>query len=157
HMRSNYQTFMERTRYLRRGDYVWSDLVIAPVAFSDQPGEDLLPVRMVTSLIRHHTVMSHPSVVAIRDGVPPDLDQAFQRLQSAIWTAERLTAGRLAAATVNHLRYNPVGYVLSAHPSLEEEHHEQRQRLVQERKAWLHQEAACRLASSPADTTDSTS
>ena len=27
----NYQTFIERSRYLRRGDYVWSDMLVAPL------------------------------------------------------------------------------------------------------------------------------
>ncbi|MBF0340005.1 MAG: flavodoxin family protein [Magnetococcales bacterium] len=148
-VRSNYQSFMERTRYLRRGDYLWSDLVVAPLSFTDHPGEDLLPVRMITSLIRHHTVVTHPSVVTLGAGGEPDLTLALQRLNLAVRTAARLTAGRLAATSANNLRYNPVGYILSAHKSLEDERHALRQRMVDERKAQLQREAERRLDRAP--------
>ncbi|MGF7473839.1 hypothetical protein WFJ45_24230, partial [Salmonella enterica subsp. enterica serovar Minnesota] len=34
-VRSVYQRFMERTRYLRRDDYVYSNVLTAPLVFSE--------------------------------------------------------------------------------------------------------------------------
>jgi multimeric flavodoxin WrbA len=143
---SNYQTFIERTRYLRRGDYAWSDLLVAPLSLVESTGFDSRAIRMMTSFLRHHTVMAQPMVGQIVDGKLANREHIFAALGPLLAAAERLTAGRLAQArSSGGLRYHPVGYVLSAHKDAEDEKLRRRQAMIDDRAALLEQEARARL------------
>ncbi|MEC7641605.1 MAG: NAD(P)H-dependent oxidoreductase, partial [Nitrospinota bacterium] len=54
---SNYQRFIERTRYLRRGDYLFTNVLTAPLVFEEVETQENMHIRMLTSMIRHHTIL----------------------------------------------------------------------------------------------------
>jgi multimeric flavodoxin WrbA len=141
----NYQTFIERSRYLRRGDYVWSDLVIAPLSFVDSVGYDSYSIRMMTSFLRHHTIMTKPITGHLVDGTTSNVDEIVAGLHDFLVTADRVTAGRLSSARAQDLRYKPVGYILSADKDAEDEKMQQRRAAVEDRAFFLQQVAKTRL------------
>ena len=59
-MQTSYQTFLERTRYLRRGDYLWSNVVISPLIIEDIGAQDNYAMRCLTAFVRHHTIINKP-------------------------------------------------------------------------------------------------
>ena len=65
---SAYQHFLERTRYLRRGDYAFTDRLIVPLVLAEVGTNENLNLRMTTSLIRHHTVIHKPVMGWIHQG-----------------------------------------------------------------------------------------
>ena len=46
-LQSQYQEFIERTRYLRRGDYVFSDMLCAPLVLEELGVCDNMQIRMI--------------------------------------------------------------------------------------------------------------
>jgi multimeric flavodoxin WrbA len=141
----NYQTFIERSRYIRRGDYVWSDLVVAPLSFVESVGYDSYSIRMMTSFLRHHTVMTKPIIGHLTNGVLSNVDEILTDFRAFLTAASRMTAGRLAHARSHDLRYQPVGYILSAHKDLEDEKMQQRRAMIEDRTHDLQQQAQARL------------
>lgn len=113
---SVYQQFMERTRYLRRGDYVYTDRLVVPLVFEEVGANENLDIRVMTSFIRHHTVMAKPVIGLIHNGVLINAEDVRRDLATAMAEGRRLVQGRLAAANLGSraTQYNPVGYVLSA-------------------------------------------
>jgi multimeric flavodoxin WrbA len=142
---SNYQTFIERSRYLRRGDYFWSDLLVAPITLAENSGYDTYAIRQMTSFLRHHTVMSQPLVGQIVDGSVIDIEKIAEGLGTALHAASRLTAGRLARSAGPEYRYTPVGYVLSVEKEAEDERMSRRSAMLDDRKNRLAMEAHRRL------------
>jgi len=145
---SKYQVFLERTRYLRRADYIWSDVLMAPLVLEESGDCRSLSSRMVTSFIRHHTVMAKPMIGCLENGVVSNYRSLEEDFARTLGFAARLTAGRLAqagkAAPMN--RYNPVGYVLSADKEKEDERCKRRSGLGDARRERLIAEAGSRLA-----------
>ena len=113
---SSYQRFMERTRYLRRGDYVLSDVVVAPLIFEELGSKGNLHLRMLTSMLRHHTIMTQPIIAYRQHGAMLNREQMMSDLKWFISQVARVVAGRGAMLgrkpPVTH--YAPVGYALSA-------------------------------------------
>jgi multimeric flavodoxin WrbA len=143
----NYQTFVERTRYLRRGDYVWTDAVVAPLAVAELDGFDTHPLRMMTSFLRHHTVMTKPILGHVVDDAVINRDQMEAQFDVAITAANRLAAGRLSRFDANVAsRYNPVGYVLSANKELEDQRLDTRREMIEARRHRLRDAAAKRIS-----------
>ncbi|MBF0171720.1 MAG: flavodoxin family protein [Nitrospinae bacterium] len=114
-VRSVYQQFIERTRYLRRDDYVFANRLVAPMIISEVGSDQNLRLRAMTSMVRHNTILHHPLIVR-------ELDGALLRWESFVSngvrfaeTARRLTAGRIAAPdeVTGRNHYRPVGYVIS--------------------------------------------
>ena len=145
-MISNYQTFIERTRYIRRGDYVWSDLLVVPLGLTEGIAYDSYPIRMLTSFLRHHTVLSRPLVARIVSGRAEGIDDLADGLATAVGVSERLVSGRLLIATQPDHRYNPVGYVLSANKDAEDEKLQRRRAMIEDRARRAEREAATRVA-----------
>lgn len=112
---SVYQRFIERTRYLRRGDYALSNAVVLPLVFEEVGARDSLSLRMLTSMIRHHTVMSSPTTINIWNGQLLNTSQAQASVDQFIADCRLLACGKQhqesAAASP---QYNPIGYNLSA-------------------------------------------
>lgn len=128
---SNYQRFLERTRYLRRGDYVFSDIAVAPLIIEEIGTHDNMNIRSVTSMIRHHTIISNPLMVNTLNG--NILSTEFENnLSNFLEATIKITKGRLLSYSeeVNHLRYNPVGYVLSAVKDREDEKMLSRKKMI---------------------------
>ena len=144
---SNYQRFVERTRYIRRGDYIMSDIVTAPIVISDLNVSENLPLRMMTSMMRHHTIVSKPIELLRHQEELLNLDHAVKAFASLNSEIRRVTAGRLKAYSqgVNHLKYNPVGYVLSAVKDMEDERLDRRHLMIEKRVASAREQAQQRL------------
>ena len=115
-LHSNYQRFMERTRYLRRGDYLFTDLAVLPLVFEELGVGENMMLRILTSMIRHHTVLLQPAMAFMFEGKILNGPEVYQLWQQALVSAQRLAVGRLSgsAEQVKALSYNPVGYILSA-------------------------------------------
>lgn len=134
-LRSNYQRFIERTRYFRRGDYVWSDLVSAPLVIEELGAVENMSIRMMTSMIRHHTIIRKPLNLYLQNGKElnrSDLVADFERL---IGEVKRVTTARLLAysSSVSTIKYNPVGYILSAAKDKEDETLQKRKGMLEGR------------------------
>ncbi len=144
---SKYQLFIERTRYLRRADFIWNDLMVAPLVLEEQGGYRLLPVRMLTSFIRHHSVMAKPMIGYLNDGEVSNRDLIAEDLSHTLGFAARLTAGRLSLGkeTAIGRRYNQIGYVLSADKDAEDERMQRRRLAGEARRDRLIAEAEQRL------------
>jgi multimeric flavodoxin WrbA len=145
---SVYQEFMERTRYLRRGDYVFSDRLVSPIVFAEIGTNENLNIRMMTSLIRHHTVMHRPMIGWIHKGKLINEEQIANKFAEAIAIGAKLTAGRLALAAIDDsaVDYNPVGYILSVAKDKQPETVELRAAATQSRRRRLEKESIDRLA-----------
>lgn len=142
---SNYQTFVERSRYIRRGDYVWSDLVVSPISISPPRGHDSYLLRMMTSFLRHHTIMTRPLIGDLgKDGVG-NIAELSAEMKDLLPLVRRITAGRLATARADRLQYRPVGYVLSAHKDMEDEKLRRREMMIEDRLHRLQSEGNMRL------------
>ncbi len=145
---TNYQVFMERTRYLRRGDYALSDVMVSPLVYRETGTREYSEIRMITSLIRHQTVIAKPIVADMTDGAvvnSDDVDNDFERFLSA---AGRLGAARLSNAVLGGTMstYKPVGYVVSAAKDNEKSQLELRQAATRKRLLRWARQARGRLA-----------
>ena len=150
-LRSVYQQFMERTRYLRRGDYVFTDRLVIPFVLSDVGVNDSMHMRLITSFIRHHTVMCRPLVGLVHEGKLLNEDELRQDFALAVEQGRRLLRGRLYLAMKDPkaTEYNPVGYILSSEKKIEEERMAQRQEVTQLRLQRFSQISMRRLGMSP--------
>ncbi|GAB4375100.1 MAG: hypothetical protein Kow0075_01260 [Salibacteraceae bacterium] len=145
---SVYQRFMERTRYLRRGDYVLSDVLTAPLILEELGSDENLGIRMVTSMIRHHTIISRPMVAYENEGTVLNMAEVVKRFVDFNNRVRVATSGKLQLYSegINHLKYNPVGYVLSAVKDAEDERLNKRQAMVEDRIKNTREVAKTRLA-----------
>ncbi len=143
---SNYQNFIERTRYLRRGDYIFSNQVVAPLVFEELGSRENYHIRMMTSMIRHHTVMTRPIIAHLQEGRCLNQEQVNEDFvefleQTRIYAGARLTESIERGTN----KYNPVGYVLSSNKDAEDEKLDRRQVMIEDRRQRLSQEAQERL------------
>ncbi|HWY35065.1 MAG TPA: hypothetical protein VNX68_10490, partial [Nitrosopumilaceae archaeon] len=132
---SNYQRFMERTRYLRRGDYVFSDVISAPIVIDEIGSNENMHIRMITAMVRHHTILSRPIIAYKYNGSivnTEEVEREFTRLNEKV---REVAKARLLAysSNVNHLKYKPVGYVLSSAKDAEDEKLLKRQEMIEDR------------------------
>ena len=136
-IKSNYQRFIERTRYLRRGDYVFSDLVACPLVIEDLGASEHMDIRMMTSTLRHHTIMSNPLVAFRQDGKELNTDRLHQQFDALADRISKISAARISAMAEEHAglthKYNPVGYVLSVGKDAEDEKLNKRIDMVENR------------------------
>lgn len=144
-LRTVYQRFIERTRYLRRGDYLFTDVAIMPLVFEELGASENMSMRMYTSLIRHHTVLLRPIIGYIHRGTLLNEDELPERWTEVLEQCRGLAAGRLFALLKcpNVVSYNPVGYILSAAKDRELSVQERR-RIIQEDRLYRQREAAQR-------------
>lgn len=145
-LNSVYQQFIERTRYLRRGDYLFSDVPVAPLVFEELGANDSMTLRMVTSMLRQHTVMTRPLIAYLQHGARLNWEQVTAGWRSFLTQARRLTVGRLLRAGLeeSRLHYNPVGYILSAAKDREDEAMQKRRAMVADRSARVRELARTR-------------
>ncbi len=145
---SKYQLFVERTRYIRRADYIWSDVMVAPLVVEEPGDYRSLPIRMMTSFLRHHTVMAKPIMAYLRGGQLEDPARVEMEFSRTLALAARLAAGRLALAaeTSPGSHYSPVGYVLSADKDAEDDRLQRRREPALARRDRKVLEARERLA-----------
>jgi len=146
-VRSRYQLFMERTRYLRRGDYVFSDQLVSPLVVEELGAQSTYLMRMTTSFVRHHTVVSRPHTAYVAGGELLDAPALEAWFTETLSRAQRLAAGRLDLNRADHeaTRYNPVGYVLAADKEAEDRRLERREAMQADRRERIAAEAEARL------------
>jgi multimeric flavodoxin WrbA len=147
---SRYQTFLERTRHIRRGDYVWSDAMVAPLVIEEPGDYRSLPIRMMTSFLRHHTVMAKPMMAHLHDGRLQGAQGLEEEFSWTLELASRLAAGRLALAKDGPpgSHYRTVGYVVSTEKDAEDDRMQRRSEPAQARRERLIAEASKRLVRS---------
>jgi multimeric flavodoxin WrbA len=135
-VKSTYQAFMERTRYLRRSDYVYSNLLVAPLVFQEVGNRENLQSRIVTSNIRHHTIMHKPIIFDLHKDQFIDIDHSLESMENFISTASKLTAGRIiyASSLDEYHNYQPVGYTLNTERDYKKISINNRQKNAEERK-----------------------
>lgn len=148
-VQSVYQKFIERTRYLRRGDYIFSDLVCAPLVLEELGAGENMHIRMMTSMIRHHTIIRKPIIGYLQYGALLNHPQVEDEFTQLVQETRRVTAGRLLAHSnrVEHLRYTPVGYVLSAMKDSEDQKLLRRKQMIEDRLNTAREQARERLRS----------
>ena len=110
---SVYQQFIERTRYLRRDQYAIGDRLAAPLVLSEIGSNQNLHIRMMTSLIRHQTVIHHPLLAMEQAGNILNWEMLVENGISFAKNAVRLSAGRVSQGEVHNKVYNPIGYDIS--------------------------------------------
>lgn len=134
---STYQRFMERTRYFRRGDYVFSDLFTAPIVIEDIEANENLDIRMVTSMLRHHTIVAKPFKVALFNGSFLNWDSILEQFDDFVKLTRSLAASRIQtySSKMENMKYRPVGYVLSARKDLEDEKLKKRRKMMDDRQS----------------------
>lgn len=148
-LKSHYQQFMERTRYLRRGDYVFTDRLVAPLIFAEIGSNESLDVRVMTSMIRHHTVIARPMIAWLHKGEilnEPEIRADLDRLTRL---ARRMATGDLATTRLELMetQYQPVGYVLASEKDKENATMSARELAVEQRLARRLNQAVERLGS----------
>lgn len=143
-IQTNYQTFIERTRYLRRGDYVFSDLIAAPFVIDELGSNENLHIRLMTSMIRHHTIISKPLISFQHQGQIINEDTIVKELNKVADLIKVATAGRirLYSQDLGDLNYNPVGYVLSVVKDIEDKKLDKRKVMVEDRIERIRQKTA---------------
>ena len=114
-LNSVYQRFIERTRYFRRDDYVFSNFVAAPLVISEIGSQQHISMRMAMSLLRHNTILSKPLIGRMFEGDILNWDSLIEQGESFVDSVKSLTPARLedAASDEKERRYNPVGYAIS--------------------------------------------
>jgi multimeric flavodoxin WrbA len=149
-LHSVYQRFLERTRYLRRDDYILADRLAAPLVISEVGSNQNLHIRMLTSLVRHQTILHHPLIGYEHGNEVLTRTRMIEDAMSFVQCAAQLTAGRVArsGAESSQLAYNPVGYEVSAAERAEQEANGVIRRLKQERQAQHELEQVRRVVAS---------
>jgi multimeric flavodoxin WrbA len=118
-IKSVYQQFIERTRYLRRDNYVFEDLLVAPFVVSHIEARQSLHIRMATSMIRHHTILNRPIIAFESDGRLINEAAVARDSKHFIARSRELSVGRYLQSKAE-TEYRPVGYQISAAKWLEE-------------------------------------
>ena len=141
-LRSTYQRFIERTRYLSRDDYVLGNRLVAPLVISELNARQNLHIRMLTSFIRHNSIISHPLIGVEMDSEIINWDHLLKQTLRFARVAEKATRGRLLMSSEKYSEphYNPVGYLISAEKRLadidlgkvEESHNVRRKSVLEE-------------------------
>jgi multimeric flavodoxin WrbA len=144
---SIYQSFIERTRYIRRSDYLFSNRLVAPLLLQDIGSNEHLSIRIMTSTIRHNTIMHRPIVFHRDDKTVIKTEKTMFDLQNFVDTAAKTTIGKLifGASPENQTQYQPFGYTLSSQRDARPENVEIRKSLVEARIAKIKHSVETRL------------
>lgn len=144
---SRYQEFIERTCYLRRGDFVFSDLLCAPLVLEDLGASENMATRMMTAMLRQHTIVFKPLTVYLHQGVVVNEDQAAADMADLVRQVERATVGRLIthSSRMEHLKYSPVCYILNSLENVENENLKSRHNMMEDRVSRTQKAAQVRL------------
>jgi len=145
---SQYQRFIERTRYWRRDDYLMGDLPMAPFVISEIGANQNLHIRAMTSAVRHHSVLHRPIIGFEHQDELLNRDEMARAFTSFVHQSSRLTRARLTQSKARAERvYNPLGYVISKEKSSSDRKSKRWSDIVAERTDLRHQEATVRLSS----------
>jgi multimeric flavodoxin WrbA len=111
--KSVYQQFVERTRYLRRDNYVFEDLLVAPFILSHVEARQNLHIRMVTSMVRHHTILNRPIIAFESEGKLIDRASVVRDSELFVARSKQLSVARYLQHKAE-TEYRPIGYEISA-------------------------------------------
>ncbi|MEO5377971.1 MAG: NAD(P)H-dependent oxidoreductase [Magnetococcus sp. DMHC-6] len=150
---SNYQHFIERGRYLRRGDYLWSNIPIMPLILEEIGAQENLHIRILTSFIRHHTIMLRANIGYIHNNVLLNAEELLEYWRFVLDQTKRLTVGRLdqEVSERGDQHYRPVGYIMSAAKDKELSVQERREVLNRDREQRHRLDAQHRLCPKDGD------
>ena len=114
-LKTIYQNFLERTRYIRRGDYALSNKLLVPMVVGEVGTNENLNLRMTTSLIRHHTVLQKPILGWLHKGTMLNEESVMRELEETVEQGSKLVTGYMASVVKDRKvsLYKPIGYVLS--------------------------------------------
>jgi multimeric flavodoxin WrbA len=148
-LRSTYQHLLERTRYLRRSDYILSDRLIAPLIIAEVGSHKNYNLRITTSFIRHHTILQRPIIGQMYAGNLLNSDDVSEGFKSVVANGRRITVGRMAMAAHGEQTafYKPVGYVLAVSKDNMVSTIQQREEAIKKRFDWLAEESRNRITS----------
>lgn len=119
---SQYQLLMERLRFMRRSNYMLSDRLIVPLVLEELGAGQNFHIRMITSLIRQHSIVMKPMIGYFRNGTPINAAEVEQQFTVLNQTARDLTRGRLLlhANAGESIEYQTVGYFSDQFENAEE-------------------------------------
>lgn len=117
---SVYQQYMERTRYIRRDNYLYSDLLVAPFVISELSARQNIHIRIMTSMVRHQTIISHPLIGMIYNKEYINQETVYRHSLDFMKTASKIAKARLQNKTSTENQYQPVGYVISKQKNKED-------------------------------------
>ena len=106
----SYQRFIERTRYIRRGDYALGDITVVPIISTSSNKLPTFHFRLLTSFIRHHTIIAPPIFINQNSSK----ETINERINIVTKRAQELSTKRLFLDLSSEERYSPVGYVISS-------------------------------------------
>ena len=113
-LNSVYQRFIERTRYIRRANYGFSELLAAPFVISEINANQNLHIRMLTSLVRHHTILHHPVIAYKHENEIINYEYCMKQFNVFLDSAIKTTCARLLRESSEiDTEYNPLGYIIS--------------------------------------------
>jgi multimeric flavodoxin WrbA len=133
---SIYQAFMERTRYIRRSDYIFSNCLVAPLVFQEIGSRENLHMRILTSMIRHHTILHKPIIFYVQNKRLIYFNDSYKDLNNFIVKASSFTAGRILyySNEESYSNYVPLGYTLKTERDREPINVQKRKENIEERR-----------------------
>lgn len=106
-VQSNYQQFIERTRYLRRDNYAMGSKLVTSFIVSEVNSNRNLHIRTLTSLIRHKNILSKPLLVFKNQNSYINIGTVKKEFHNFIDNIEHLKSRK------EENTYVPIGYEIS--------------------------------------------
>ena len=106
-IKTNYQQFIERTRYLRRDNYLFGRKLVSSFILSEVNSNRNLHIRILTSLIRHHNILFKPILVFKNSNAYINFENIKKQFIDFCNTALKVEN------KIKKTEYKPVGYEIS--------------------------------------------
>lgn len=106
-IKTNYQQFIERTRYLRRDNYLFGRKLVSSFILSEVNSNRNLHIRILTSLIRHHNILFKPILVFKNANTYINFENIKKQFIEFCNTALKVRN------KIKETEYKPVGYEIS--------------------------------------------
>lgn len=106
-IKTNYQQFIERTRYLRRDNYLFGRKLVSSFILSEVNSNRNLHIRILTSLIRHHNILFKPILVFKNANAYINFENIKKQFIDFCNTALKVRN------KTTEVEYKPVGYEIS--------------------------------------------
>ncbi len=106
-IKSNYQQFIERTRYLRRDNYIFGNKLTTSLIISEMNSNRNLHIRIITSMVRHLNILHKPIHVFKHGNAYMNFDNVIKQFKNFCSDAQRVKKN------MENKIYKPVGYEIS--------------------------------------------
>ncbi len=103
-----YHKVLERTRTIRRDNFMLSNVPIAPISLEEFPGNPLFPLKVMTSFLRHNTVICPPVSVYLNN--KEQTTNIENVILDFIGFTMRIKNGKKASQSKDAPQYLPIGY-----------------------------------------------